>query len=101
MQPVLEIRKLDESSYTYTVCAPSSDGAPPSHACYIDLGLTSFAACLHDAAQALTYFHKVCIHYEGICVGEHAVTRLENQSEAVARELIARYERELEVPPMA
>ncbi len=68
MQPVLEIRKLDERSYTYTVRATRARGEAPPEACYVDLGLTSFADCLRDAAEALTYFSRVYIRYEGLCV---------------------------------
>lgn len=91
MQPVLEIRKLGERAYTYTVRAPGPAGELPSEACDVDLGLTSFADCLRDAAGALTYFPRVYIRYEGLCVGEQAVLRLVRQSEAVAGELLADY----------
>lgn len=91
MQPVLEIRQLGERSYTYTVRAPRLAGEPPPEACYVDLGLTSFSDCLRDAAGALTYFPRVYIRYEGLCVGEQAVLRLGRQPEAVARELLADY----------
>lgn len=91
MQPVLEIRKIGERSYTYTVRATRPAGAPLPEACYVDRGLTSFADCLHDAAEALTYFPRVYIRYEGRCVGEQTVLRLESQPDVVARELLARY----------
>jgi hypothetical protein len=55
MQPVLEIRKLGEHSYIYAVRAARSVGEPMPEACYVDLGLPSFADCLRDAAEALTY----------------------------------------------
>lgn len=99
MQPVLEIRKLGERSYTYTVRAPRSAGEPPPEACYVDLGLNSFADCLRDAAEALTYFARVYIRYEGLCVGEQMVIRLESQPDAVALELLADYVSQTEVPP--
>lgn len=91
MQPVLEIRKLGERSYTYTVRAPRMPGEPPPEACYVDLGLTSFSDCLRDAAGALTYFPRVYIRYEGLCVGEQNVLRLGSQADAVVRELMAAY----------
>ncbi|MDM0072779.1 hypothetical protein QTH90_00170 [Variovorax sp. J2P1-59] len=99
MQPVLEIRKLGERSYTYTVRAPRSAGEAPPKACYVDLGLTSFADCLRDAAQALTYFSRVYIRYEGLCVGQQMVMRLESQPDAVVGELLADYARQTDVPP--
>ncbi len=98
MQPVLEIRKLGEHSYTYTVRATGPAGAPEPEACYVDRGLTSFPDCLRDAAEALTYFASVDIRYEGLCVGEQAVSRLESQPEAVARELFARYLEGVQAP---
>ena len=101
MQPVLEIRKLGERSYTYTVRATRIHGEPPPEACYVDLGLTSFADCLRDAAEALTYFPRVYIRYEGLCVGEQMVMRLESQPDAVVRELLAKYQDAVETVPAA
>lgn len=91
MQPVLEIYKLGERSYTYTVRAPRLPGEAPPEACYVDLGLTSFADCLRDAAEALTYFARVYMRYQGLCVGEQMVQRLERQPDAVASELLEAY----------
>ena len=91
MQPVLEIRKLDERSYTYTVRATQPSGAPVPEACYVDRGLTSFVECLRDAAEALTYFPRVHIRFQGRCVGEQFVSRLENHPEAVVRDLLVRF----------
>jgi hypothetical protein len=99
MQPVLEIRKLGEHSYTYTVRATRTAGEPDTEACYVDLGLSSFADCLRDAAEALTYFPRVYICYEGLCVGEQTVMRLESQPETVACELLAKYRDGIEMPP--
>ncbi len=101
MQPILEIRKLGEHSYTYTVSATRAQDEPLAEACYVDLGLTSFADCLRDAAEALTYFPRVHIRYEGLCVGEEMVTRLVRQPDAVARELLAKYLDALDSVPAA
>jgi hypothetical protein len=101
MQPVLEISKLGEHSYTYTVRATRARGEPPPEACYVDLGLTSFADCLRDAAEALTYFPRVYIRYEGLCVGEQTVMRLESHPDAVVRELLLKYQDALEAVPVA
>ena len=91
MQPVLEIRKLDEHSYTYTVRATRPSGAPIPEACYVDRGLTSFVECLRDAAEALTYFPRVYVRFQGRCVGEQLVSRLESHPEAVVRDLLVRF----------
>ncbi|RZL61458.1 MAG: hypothetical protein EOP81_16585 [Variovorax sp.] len=91
MQPVLEVRKLGERSYVYSVRAPKSAGSLPA-ACYVDGDQTSFAACLYDASQALkVYFPRVYIRYQGVCVGEHFLQRLQTQSQGLARELLATY----------
>ncbi|SCK51841.1 hypothetical protein VAR608DRAFT_5223 [Variovorax sp. HW608] len=91
MQPVLEILKLGEHSYTYTVHATRPTGAPAAEACYVDRGLPSFVECLRDAAEALTYFARVHVRFQGRCVGEQLVSRLESQPEAVVRDLLVRY----------
>lgn len=92
MQPVLEIRKVHEHSYTYSVRGPKSAANVLPPACYVDGGQTSFAACLYDASQALkVYFPRVYIRYQGICVGEHFLQRLQTQSPELARELLANH----------
>jgi len=91
MQPVLEVRKLGARSYTYSVRATRPTGAPLPAPCYEDRGLTSFAECLRDAAEALTYFPRVYIRFQGRCVGEQLVSRLESHPEAVVRDLLVRY----------
>ena len=74
MQPVLDILKLGEHSYTYTVHATRPTGAPVPEACYVDRGLPSFVECLRDAAEALTYFPRVHVRFQGRCVGEQLVS---------------------------
>jgi len=101
MQPVLEIRKLGDHSYTYAVRATPAQDEPLPEACCADLGLTSFADCLRDAAEALTYFPRVSICYEGVCVGEEMVMRLVRQPDAVAGELLAKYLDALDAVPAA
>lgn len=100
MQPVLEIRKLGERSYTYAVRATSPAGSPAPEACYEDRGLTSFVECIRDAAEALTYFPRVHVCFQGRCVGEQLVSRLESHPEAVARDLLVRY-LEAGLPPQS
>ena len=92
MQPVLEIRKVHEFSYAYSVRGPKSAARALPPDCYVDGGQTSFAACLYDASQALkVYFPRVYIRYQGVCVGEHYLQRLQTQSPEIARELLANY----------
>jgi hypothetical protein len=91
MQPILEIRKLGERCYTYTVGAARMSGEPLPEACYADLELPSIADCLRDAADALTYFPRVYLLYEGVCIGEQTVSRLESEPDGVACELLATY----------
>ena len=70
MQPVLELTKLQDLSFTYSIRAPRAGGVvpPPS---YVDGGMTSLSACLKDAAQALApNFARVYVRYQGLCVGE-------------------------------
>ena len=103
MQPVLEIRKVHEHSYTYSVRGPKSSagGLPPD--CYVDGGQTSFAACLYDASQALkVYFPRVYIRYQGHCMGEIEVNRLRECAEFIAQQLKAEYlRRGVPVSPVA
>lgn len=93
MQPVLEFVKRDERSYSYSVRAPRKDGVVPV-ACYVDRGLPSLSACVLDAAEALSLnFPKVYIRYQGLCMGEMAVSRMATCAELVAAELMAEHAR--------
>lgn len=93
MQPVVEFIQRHERSYTYSVRAPHKS-AVPMDACYVDRGLTSLAACVFDAAQALSHnFPRVHIHYQGLCMGETEVSRLHACSEFIAQQLKAEYQR--------
>jgi hypothetical protein len=87
MQPVLEFSQRDVRSYTYSIRAPQRSTVQVD-ACYVDRGLTSLAACVFDAAQALSInFPRVYIRYQGLCMGEIDVSRLRACSEFIAREL--------------
>ncbi len=98
MQPVLEIRKLADQSFTYSVRAPRSHGMLPQ-ACYVDGGHPTLEACLLDASLALrAYFPRVYIRYQGLCVGEHELLRLNSAPVAVARELLANHLNRTGVP---
>lgn len=93
MQPVLEFIQRHERSYTYSVRAPQTS-AVQSEACYVDRGLTSLAACVFDAAQALSHnFPRASICYQGLCMGEMEVSRLRACSEFIAQQLKAEYAR--------
>ncbi len=91
MQPVLEFIQRHERSYTYSVRAQQKS-ALPMEACYVDRGLTSLAACVFDAAQALSHnFPRVHVRYQGECMGEIEVSRLRACSEFIAQQLKAEY----------
>ncbi|MCU4118686.1 hypothetical protein [Variovorax sp. N23] len=93
MQPVLEFIQRHERSYTYSVRAPHKSTVP-REACYVDLGLTSLAACVFDAAQALSpNFPRAHISYQGVWMGEIEVSRLRACSEFIAQQLKAEYAR--------
>lgn len=93
MQPVLEFVRRHERSYTYSIRAPQISDTIPV-ACYVDRGLTSLAACVFDAAQALSVnFPKVYIRYQGQCMGEMEVKRLALCAESIARELMREHQR--------
>jgi hypothetical protein len=100
MQPVLEFIQRHERSYTYSVRA-AQKSAVPMEACYVDRGLTSLAACVFDAAQALSHnFPRVYVRYQGQCMGEIEVSRLRACSEFIAQQLKAEYlRRSTTVPP--
>ncbi|RYF62735.1 MAG: hypothetical protein EOO22_27175 [Comamonadaceae bacterium] len=101
MQPVLEFTQRDARSYTYSIGAPPLNAAPVE-ACYVDLGLTSLAACVFDAAEALSHnFPRVQIRYQGMCIGEMDVNRLRACSEFVAQQLQAEYARRSALEPTA
>lgn len=91
MQPVLEFIQRHERSYSYSIRATHKSTAP-REACYVDRGLTSLAACLFDAAQALSHnFPHVHICYQGLWMGEMEVSRLRACSEFIAQQLKAEY----------
>ncbi len=93
MQPVLEFVKRHACSYTYSVRAPGVGEKIPDP-CYLDLGHMSLAACLLDAAQALsTDFPRVQACYQGIWMGAVDVRKLGRCAEALAREWMLADER--------
>ncbi|RZI77940.1 MAG: hypothetical protein EOP80_03010 [Variovorax sp.] len=91
MQPVLELTKLKNLSFTYSVRAPRAGGVipPPS---YVNGGMASLAACLHDAAQALSpNFSRIYVRYQGICVGELDVSTMLAHPMKTADALVVEY----------
>ena len=89
MQPVLEFVKRHSCSYTYSIRAPSI-GEEVSEPCYLDLGHTSLAACLLDAAEALSIdFPRVQVPYQGMWMGEMAVRELVQCAESIAHSWMA------------
>jgi hypothetical protein len=93
LQPVLEFSKRHEHSYTYAIHASRKSVMLPE-ACYVDRGLPSLAACVSDAAQALSVnFPRVYLRYQGVGMGEVEVGRLGMCAEAVAQELMTEYQR--------
>ena len=93
MQPVLEFVQRHERSYTYSIRAPQKSDTIPV-ACYVDRGHISLAACVFDAAQALSVnFPKVYVRYQGLCMGEMDVRRLALCSESFAREMMIEHQR--------
>ena len=70
MKPVLEFVKRHSRYYTYSIRASQVRGVTPE-VCYVDQGHISLAACIFDAAQALSLnFPEVRVRYQGICMGE-------------------------------
>ena len=101
MQPVLEFVRRHERSYTYSIRAPQIGDTIPV-ACYVDRGLTSLAACVFDAAQALSVnFPTVFVRYQGECMGEMDVRRLALCSESFARAMVNEHARRCAVPSAA
>ena len=93
MQPVLEFVKRHSCSYTYSIRAARMGGVLPLP-CYVDRGHVSLAACLFDAAQALSInFPRVYVRYQGVCMGEIDGQQLARCAELIAREWMLADER--------
>ncbi len=91
MQPVLELTKLQDRSFTYSIRAPRAGGVvpPPS---YVDGGMTSLSACLQDAAKALApNFSRIYVRYQGLCVGELDVPDILAKPATVAETVVFEY----------
>jgi len=73
MQPKVEIRKIGERYFNYSVSF--GDGAE----LYARQGLRSLAECLHDAATALGHnFPTTTLGYQGRVLGEFPVAMMEH-----------------------
>lgn len=82
MQPKVEIRKIGERYFNYSVSF--GDGAE----LYARQGLRSLAECLHDAATALGHsFLMTTLSYEGIALGEYSVPTMEHDTMLLANRL--------------
>lgn len=93
MKPVLELSKLPDRSFCYSIRAPRAGGVIPP-ASYAEGGMTSLAACLQDAAHALgSNFSRVYVRYQGVCVGELDLPDVRRQPGQVAEKLLGEYRR--------
>jgi hypothetical protein len=82
MYPQVDIRKIAESYYNYSV---SIGDAGERH---VHEGLNSVAECLHDAATALSdHFPVAAISFEGRPLGAYHVASMEHQTLALAETL--------------
>ncbi len=82
MQPRVEIRKLSERYFIYSIASQSGIEL------YARDGLRSMAECLHDAATALGQdFSKTTISYEGVVLGEYSIPAMEHDTVLVANRL--------------
>ena len=93
MKPVLELSKLKDRSFSYSIRAPRAGGVIPRPS-YEEGGMTTLAACLHDAAHALgSNFSRCYVRYQGLCVGELDLPEVRRHPVRVAEELVAEYQR--------
>ena len=93
MKPVLELSKLKDRSFSYSIRAPRAGGVvpPPS---YVQGGLGSLAACMLDAANALgANFSSVYVRYQGVCVGDLDLPAVRQAPAGAAEDLLAEYGR--------
>ena len=87
MQPRVEIRKVGERYFNYSVSF--GDGAE----LYARQGLRSLAECLHDAATALGHsFLMTTLSYEGVVLGEYSVPTMEHDTMLLTNRLQAQLE---------
>ncbi|WP_213959262.1 MULTISPECIES: hypothetical protein [unclassified Variovorax] len=84
MRPKVEIEKIRESYFNYSV---STEGG---NAIYARDGLYSIAECIHDAATALGHnFPFTTLGYEGFVLGEFSVAMMEHSAKMLERWLEA------------
>ncbi|MEJ8849617.1 hypothetical protein [Variovorax rhizosphaerae] len=84
MRPKVEIEKIRESYFNYSVSTESGN------AIYACEGLYSIAECIHDAATALGHnFPITTLGYEGFVLGEFSVEMMEHSAKLLERWLEA------------
>jgi hypothetical protein len=89
MRPQVDIRKIRERYFNYSVSTGSADER------HVREGLRSVAECLHDAATALSHhFSVVVLSYEGRRLGSYRVASMEHDTVALADTLMAKLEME-------
>ena len=89
MHPQVDIRKIRERDFSYSVSTGSGDKR------HVREGLRSVAECLHDAATALSHHFSVAVlSYEGRRLGSYRIASMEHDTLALAATLMAKLERE-------
>jgi hypothetical protein len=89
MHPQVDIRKIRERYFNYSVSTGSADER------HVREGLRSVAECLHDAATALSHHFSVAVlSYEGRRLGSYRVASMEHDTLALADTLIAKLQGE-------
>jgi len=84
MQPSIDIRKVKERYFDYSVSSASGGYS------YTREGLLSIAECLHDAATALGInFKRATVCYGGAALGTWLVSAMEHDTLAVAKAVLA------------
>ncbi len=85
MHPQVDIRKIRERYFNYSVSTGSADER------HLREGLRSIAECLHDAATALSHnFSVAVLSYEGQRLGAYRVASMEHETLALADTLLAK-----------
>lgn len=89
MHPQVDIRKVRERYFNYSVSAGSADER------HLREGLRSIAECLHDAATALSdHFSVARLSYEGRPLGAYRIASMEHDTLALADTLSAKLQRD-------
>ena len=79
MHPQVDIRKIRDRYFNYSVSTGSADER------HVREGLRSVAECLHDAATALSHHFTVAVlSYEGRRLGKYRIASMEHDTLALA-----------------